>query len=64
MHSRTVDIILHCIEVSRLQEMFRFQGVDIYMYLSLQFDVLHSSCAEDLHFSALVYNSFANYELK
>ena len=33
--------------------MSRFQGVHIYMYLQLT-SVLRSSCAEGLHFSALV----------
>ena len=41
----------------RLQDMSRFQGVHIkgFYCTCLQFNVLHGSCAEGLHFSALVY---------
>ena len=40
----------------RLQDMSRFQGVHIkgFYCTCLQFNVLHGSCAEGLHFSALV----------
>ena len=40
----------------RLQDMSRFQGVHIkgFYCICLQFNVLHGSCAEGLHFSALV----------
>ena len=63
----TVRYIIYCIAlghngVSRLQEMSRFQGVHIYMYLSsiqcIYYTVL--ACAEGLHFSALVM--YSNYK--
>ena len=59
----TVRYIIYCIAlghngVSRLQEMSRFQGVHIYMYMSsiqcIYYTIL--ACAEGLHFSALVIN--------
>ena len=60
---------LYCIalgynRVSRLQKMFRFQGVYIYMTLYLSsiysiYDYILCFCAEGLHFSALVVLVFS-----
>ena len=65
MHLPTVNI--YCIYIlhweteypCRLQDMSRFQGVHIkgFYCTCLQFNVLHGSCAEGLHFSALVSHS-------